>query len=418
MKRNFMLICLFAILAYSVFAEKITVLAYADIPFGNEGSLFKNTVAMFKKYYPNIEVEFLSVDQQGGSTITMDSLLASGDAPNIYFDSQVRTGKYLVPEYALDLKTYIHDLNKYDQEVLTPFIKKGRLLGLPAPGSSQGMFVNLDVMKEVGYTVPENWTISDFLKMAELIKQKYNGKKFATGMFAANQSGDYLLNNWFASFGVSFYQNGDYNNPVMANTGGAKVFEFYQTLMKNGYIHPNSANLTDDDYIMQWMKGEIVATAFFPTWCKAYFDSALSQGLIKKIPEYKIVSFPRAPGVDKVPTYTNSYGIVVHKTGTKLDEISARFVEYFNSASNQEFQAKYQNNTPNRIDAKYNPTDVGIIAVDKLVKENGVMDVGLSDPRFPERRALQYPILQKVLNFKITPEKAIIEYQNAMKKVK
>ena len=58
--------------------------------------------------------------------------------------------------------------------------------------------------------------------MAELVKQKYNGKKFATGMFAANQSGDYLLNNWFASFGVSFYKNGDYNNPVMASTGGAK----------------------------------------------------------------------------------------------------------------------------------------------------------------------------------------------------
>ena len=80
------------------------MLAYADIPFGDEGSLFENTVTMLKKDYPNVEVEFLSVDQQGGSTITMDSLLAAGDAPNIYFDSQVRTGKYLVAEYALDLK--------------------------------------------------------------------------------------------------------------------------------------------------------------------------------------------------------------------------------------------------------------------------------------------------------------------------
>ena len=63
---------------------------------------------------------------------------------------------------------------------------------------------------------------------------------------------------------------------------------------------------------------------------------------------------------------------------------------------------------------------LGIIAVDKIVKGKwgGVMDVGLSDPRFPERRALQYPILQKVLNFKITPEKAIVEYQKTMKKVK
>ena len=77
--------------------------------------------------------------------------------------------------------------------------------------------------------------------------------------------------------------------------------------------------------------------------------------------------------------------------------------EYFNSASNQELQAKI---TLPRVDAKYNPTDAGIIAVDKLVKENGVMDVGLSDPRFPERRALLYPILQKVLNLPL--EKAIV----------
>ena len=79
---------------------------------------------MLKKDFPYVDVEFLMVDQQGGSTITMDSLLAAGDAPNIYFDSQVRTGKYLVAEYALDLKPNIGDLEKYDQEVLNPFRKK------------------------------------------------------------------------------------------------------------------------------------------------------------------------------------------------------------------------------------------------------------------------------------------------------
>ena len=41
----------------------------------------------------------------------------------------------------------------------------GKQLGLPMTGSAQGMAINLDIMKEIGYTVPDNWTIDDFLKM-------------------------------------------------------------------------------------------------------------------------------------------------------------------------------------------------------------------------------------------------------------
>ena len=279
------------------------------------------------------------------------------------------------------------------------------------------MCINLDIMKEIGYTVPANWTINDFLKMAELVKEKYHGKKWATGMFAANQSGDYLMNNWFESFGAHYYSNGNYDKSTIADTGGDKAFTFFQTLVKNGYVPPNASTLSDDDYAAQWMVGDLAATAFFPNWTAGYFQTAISQGLIKKPFNYMFVPFPRDPSVSRVPTYFSNAAVVVHKTGTEADKIAARWAEYFNSASLQSIQAKEISVIPNRTDA-IPSNDPYIAQVSKIVAENGIYDSGLTDPRFTERRAMLYPILQRVLTFKISPHDAIVEYQNKLSSVR
>lgn len=415
-------LCMFTMLTLFlglVFCEvkQITVLAVSDGPI-NGTTVLTEAIKKFKVDYPKTAVEIIMVDQTGGSTITIDSMLAAGEAPNIYFDSTVRVGKYMVPEYALDLATSIRDISKYGKNDLAPFTKNGKIYGLPMPGSAQGMFINLDIMKEIGYVVPNDWTIKDFLTMAELVRVKYNGKKYATAMFAANQSGDYLINNWFAAFGVPFYENGNYDKPVMSDKGGAKVYSFYQLLMTNGYIPKDSAVLSDDDMIIEWEKGNYAATGFFATWTGPYFESAITQGLIKQIPNYKFVPFPRAEGVKKVPTYINTTAIVIHKTGTEADVVSARFVELMNGPDIQGMSAKYGGSTPSRPDATFQPSDIHVKTIADIIATQGVMDVGLTDPRFPERRAIQFPILQKVLTFKMTPENAIKEYQKKMTEVK
>ena len=62
--------------------------------------------------------------------------------------------------------------------------------------------------------------------------------------------------------------------------------------------------------------------------------------------------------------------------------------------------------------------DIHLQQVAKIVQENGIFDFGLSDRRFTERRALQYPILQQVLMLKTTPEAAIKKFQDALNSVK
>ena len=397
--------------------NELVVLHSGDTTFSDGSTLFGRSTEMLKKDFPDITIKWNKIDLSDGSTLTMDAMLAANTAPNIYIDTMVRASKYMVPEFAVPLDPLVRDLNKYQEGVLDSYRSGGSLMALPVPGDAQAMLINLDLMEEIGYKVQPDWTIKDFLEMAELVKAKYNGKKFATGMFAANQSGDYLMNAWFASFGVKFYNAGNYDAAVIADTGGAKVYEFFQQLMKSGYIPFNSASLTDDDYCAQWMVGDIAATAFFPSWTKPYFDTALSQKLIDAPFKYTFVPFPRAPGVTKVPTYYSNGAMIVHATGTPIDKVSARLIEYINSPSLQGMLAINKNVIPNRIDVKESPNDARVQEVVAIVNTNGLQDVGLTDPRFTERRALQFPILQQVLTFKMSPDAAIQLYQKKLSSV-
>lgn len=411
--RKFFVFALSFLIITGIFAQTITVLHAGETKLGDTTD-FKMAEKMLKEEYPNVKVNWVRLDLSDGSTLTMDARIAAGDIPNIYIDSMVRASKYLVPEYAMPLDGLLKDVDSYYPSSLLRV--NGKILGVMEIGSAQGMAINLDIMKDIGFTVKPDWTISDFLKMAELVKQKYGGKKWATGMFAGNQSGDYLINNWFASFGVNWYNNGNYNKASVADNGGAKVYEFYQLLVKNGYVPPNAATLVDDDYVIQWAKGDLAATAFFPNWTKSYFDTVIQQGLIKKPFNYEFVPFPRAEGVKKVGTYYNGHAMIVHATGTAVDKIAVRLVELINDVSIENLQV-LDGILPDR-KATNPPSDPYTAQVMKIVAENGIHDFGLSDRRFTERRAMQFPILQQVLNLKITPEVAIKKFQDALNSVK
>jgi ABC-type glycerol-3-phosphate transport system substrate-binding protein len=405
-------IAFFALAAFLAFGAEISILYTA---FGPGDTRLDRAIEKFTADFPAVNVRKLVVDLSDGSTMTMDAMLAAGKAPNVYMDTLVRSSKYMVPEFAADLKPLVRDLGTYQKGSLDAFTKGGKLLGLPIPGGAQGMCINLDIMDEIGYTVPDRWTIADFLTMAELVKQKYQGKKWATGMFAANQSGDYLINNWFFAFGTKYYAPGDYSKTTIAKgSGAADTYKFFQTLATKGYIPPGSATLTDDDYAADWAMGRYAATAFFVGWMEGYWKTAMEQGGIAKPFRVKYVPFPRAPSVANVPSYSSSAAMVVRKTGTEQDLWAGRLVEYLNDSEAQTISVKLQANIPNRTDVTATPGDPYTAQIAKIVSAGGIMDVGLTNAKFAATRPVHYPILQKVLTGKITPDVAVKEYEAAL----
>lgn len=417
MKRIFIGMILLCI-CFGLTAQTITILT-GGLPAPYDGkTIYTIAEEKLKKDFPDVKIVYSIIDVTAGSTMTMDAQLAAGTPPNVYVDSTVRAGKYMDANFALDLNKYVRDLDKYNKGVLDPYKFKGKLLGIPQYGGAQAMCINLDIMDEIGYTVKWDWTITDYLEMAEMVKQKYGGKKWATMLFAANPSGDYLLHNWFSAFGTKYYVNGDYDNSVVAKTGGAKAYEFYQLLIKNEYVPKNAATLNDDDYCLQWLSGNLAATTFFPNWTEMYLKQGMDQGIIKKPFNFTFVPLPRGVGVNGVPTYVNNGVYVVYNSpDKKANEIAARWVEYANGPEAQGLSAKYESTVPNRVDV-IPSTDKNVKLTTKIASEYGIYDAGLTDGRFSERRALQFPILQKLFNFKITPENAIKEYEKALSKVK
>ena len=375
------------------------------------GEIYEYATRRMQEDFPGVTVRNAGVDLSDGSTLSMDALLAAGTPPNVYEDWIGRASKYMVPEFALPLQDYVRDLDAYYPQYLDLYTRDGNVYGLPMPINPQGMAVNMDIMREIGFTPTWDWTIADFLTMAELVKQRYGGEKWATGMFAATQSGDYLINNWFPAFGAEWFAEG-YEKTTIAKRG-ASVHAFFQLLAREGYIPPNSAALADADYVHQVGGGRIAAAAMMPGWIKVYQDAAIKNGVIDKPWAVEFFPFPTATG-KPVPTFASGHGLVIHNTGTEADKWAARWAEYLNDAWSQLNTPAV---TPTRGDTGWTASDPLLAQTIRIANDHGVYNSGITLQFFAAFRPQHFPVLQKVLRLELTPEDSIKEYEARINQV-
>jgi ABC-type glycerol-3-phosphate transport system substrate-binding protein len=297
----------------------------------------------------------------------------------------------------------------------------GDILGVPQTMSSHGMAVNLEITDSVGFEVKDDWTIADFLEMCELVKQKYGSEKYGTGMFAANPSGDYLYMNWFAAFGANVYENNDYSETGLSSPEALETFKFWDTLMKRGYIPPESAVLTDDDFALDMGAGRYATAIFRSGWVDIYNKNAQNAGLIDHAYPYKFVPLPKAPGVDKPKAISGGGGtVLVFDSGDKKTNQMAVRLAWF--LSNAEYQAALTEGGayPSRTDVQIHPdtlADPHWQVINKITMENGFMTVGYTQPWFYEVRSQMFPVNQKLLNGEYTPAQAQQAYVQAVNKI-
>ncbi len=414
-KRNFfvLLALLVAVAGFStpVVEEVITEITFLSTQNYEGNEMVRYAVDKFHEDYPGVEVRTLMLDLSTGSTMTMDALHEADLRPNIYWDHPSRVSKFMIPGYAFPLDDAIRDLDQYNDGTFDLYRKDGVLYGMPLQGNPNAMAINLNIMADIGYTVPDNWTIDDFLEMCELVKQFYGGEKFGTMMYAKTMSGDYQINTWWGAFGARLFAPGDYSRTTIRETGGAKVHEFYQTLQREGYIEPDSAMLDDGYSFGAFGEGKYAAIPFFGSSVGHYMGLAVDRGFEPF--EYTFVEFPSATG-EPVPVYSAGAAMIVIETGTAADAIAARLVEYLNDATAQSFSTLRGGPTANRKDFIVESTNPYTALCSAIAAENGLQDIGLLSPFASAVRAQHFPILQRVLNFELTPEKSIKLYEIAV----
>lgn len=356
---------------------------------------------------PGVKITLMEADISQGNTITIDSLVAAGKAPDVYYDHISRTGKFIVPEYAIALEDYV-DLSYMQSKMIEGFKRKGKTYGLPMGLVVQAMILNTDILDAAGYKVPDNWTVDDYRAMAKAVKAK---GKYATVLFAQNQSGDYFWMNWFASFGVKFY-NEDHTKSTFESTGGAKGLAWFMEMLNNGWVPKEAANLNDDDYLLYLTKGDVASGGLylghFPI-----LESGVKQGIIPRMPNLRYVSFP-----NNAPACQQLGAIVGHKTkDEKRNKAIAKYMTFMSGVESQTMDTLLQGSIPtcNGVTAKSpHPLWPSQVAV---AQNNGLYDLGLSLPQFGEIRKQMYPLLQRMYAGELTPDQVAKMYTENVNKI-
>lgn len=403
--------------------RSVTILIGADwkfadfgvpIPATGEETLFSKLFADFKRE-TGADVVYKPIDFSSGSTISIDSMIASGQPPDVYHDYAGRASKYMTPEYALVLNSYITDENKWEKSVLDSCRRDGKLLAIPGTAWVNGFAVNLDMLKEVGYTLPaqKDWTIDEFLKCAEALKK--NGK-YATVLFAKNQSSEEWWKIWFYAFGAKMYKPGDYSKTTLNSPQGVETLKFFQTLLAKGYVPPDAAVQDDDTALDLWARGKAAFLTMQVNHSGAV-DSAVKQGLLEKPFEFSFIEMPHAKGVAHVPYTAGPSLVVVHKSDDAVqNKLAARLAWYFSADDYQRWVCLQNSGYPTRvgIPTADNPHIAQVAAVKKVA---GVADWGLTNQNFSEVRAQLFPLMAQMYMGKLTPEQVLSQYEVTVNKI-
>lgn len=434
MRNRKLIALLLAVLVLPAFSEgqkdvggrEATVLIGADWKFADFGIPNPDTgeTTMYQKLGNDFKKEtganavFKAIDFSTGSSISIDSLVASGQAPDVYHDYAGRASKYMVPEYALPLDNYLaKEIKLYDKTVMATLKRDGKVFALPGSAWVNGFSVNLDILKEVGYTLPaqKDWTIDEFLKLAALIKAKAPGK-YVTVLFAKNQSSEEWWKVWFYAFGASMYKPGDYTKTTLNSPKGVATLRFFQQMLDMGYVPPDAAVQDDDTALDLWGRGK-VAFLSMQVGHTAAMKTAVEAKILDKPFEIAFIEMPHAKGVAHVP-YTAGPGIaVVHKTDDEIqNNLAARLAWWVTGPTYQTYTIIQNNGYPtiHGIKTADNPLIAQLAAVKEIA---GVADWGLTMPKFSEVRAQLFPLLAEMYMGKKTPEAVLSQYEATVNKI-
>ena len=370
----------------------------------------------FHEKYPESTVEFLKPSITTGTTVTMDTRLLAGDETHVYVGFAGRVGKYATAKLALDFNDYITDQADFLDGSLMPYTVDGALLALPLWGNAFGMGVNLRMLEEIGYADFdfEDWTLAEFYMLADAVKAKYNGEKWATGLFFASQSGDYTWMNWLATFGAEMYHAGDYSQTVVGSKAGRDTFAFWLELRDEGYTRPDAAITPDIDVYRGFRLGEYLMQPFHPSWVKVYQEGADGQGIKDAFFPYKFVEFPRAPGVDKVPVVGTGSSVVAFQNHDKGKEAQSAYLAWLYTVGERQTKAIGTGDYPSRKSVTYKNESPIWDQMAKAVRDNGRFDLGLTQWFYADVRGQGFPIVQKMLNGELTADEANATYAAAV----
>lgn len=239
---------------------------------------YEKSIQDFKDNHPDIDFSWEAIENQAYKT-KIKAAVSANEMPDIFFTwSCAFLGDFVSAGrvYCVDdiYKQYADEL----PEVMMGNVKyDGKYYGVPMTMNIVGMFCNMEILKEVGYTaVPATYDelieCCDKLVAAGKIPFGCSGKETwcvteYLESIIEKTAGATALNKIFA--GTESWNNADVS----------KAVGIFQEMIEKGYFDPSGIALTNDEVKANFMDGKY---AFYMngTWNCADFDKA---GLSDKI---------------------------------------------------------------------------------------------------------------------------------------
>ena len=374
--------------ATAVTAKPVTINYWA---FGSEGSAMTGGVLwadwyakVFKEYqasHPGVTINFaLKGYDASGSTLAVDTAVAAGTPPDIYFDTKFRVKKYYDAKLLDDLTPALtaKDIAAYDPAVFAGAKDGSFTWNIPADGGYWNTIVNKTLFDKAGLSdllpkAPDYaWTTDEFMKACKAVNNPPN--VYCTALFAGSTSMDSATNYWLAGFPDCKFFDTAAKKYTVNSPACQEAFTFLYSLYTQKLMVPGAAGLIDDTTDPYWLKGQ-VAILNQGNWYDSITKKGVADGSVQKF-DYIFVQVPNKPGAATSPAGMANPDVwgVFKQTDTAKQKAIFDLINYMQQPAIASQIATGWGKIPVRTDATYQSDDPAVAGPVAAARKFGSYD--------------------------------------------
>ncbi len=311
--------------------EPIKLVVWGGVP-GESGP--QALVDAWNAENPMVQVEYTRFVNDDTGNTKLDTAILSGEQIDVFFTYSIDLLKKRVEGGLVeDLAAFgVEDFVK--NEVLGAGVGQvlidGKYYGLPTAKEPIGFMINQTMLDEAGITIPDNWTLDDFIEIAGKLSGEKDGQKvYGTHGYYAGRPLDFALT---AIGGDYFYsQDGKASNfDAPEFEANAKV----KDLMDMGYAMPYEEVFSRklEAYAHPaFLNGE-VAMLPFSAWMLRYVKDS------ENFPHDFVTTFAPYPAIDETTpndyqAYLNNH--ICMSSNSEYKEEAWAFIDYWLTEGSQ-----------------------------------------------------------------------------------
>ena len=360
---------------------------------------------------PGIKLEMVLRDVSQGS-MTLDSMLAAGNPPDVIHDSARLTWKYLNADYALPLDEYM-DIDRFQENLVEKYSREGHCYALVHNNITIGLSINLDMLKNIGMILPPipEWDTNAYDAIAAKLKSALN---IPATVVIANKGIGMWEQMWLHNAGGKLFTGGDRSKVTINDPNYIWSLNYWKSLADKGYSFGIPIENIDDTGIDNFAAGKIFSCTEQTGHVAGWMPRMIENGLLEKPFEYTFTEVPHRPDVDSAPVSNYQGTIVAHKSDDEARNLAAvKLVEFIFRHDNTQLDV-IMGTTPSlkeEFQAIGRAASDPVQAMWKLAQNSGSIDYGDSIPNISEVTRGWVPMLHSWFREEINTEQLIAQME-------